>query len=102
MQSVYCPYHSTETALNRMLNDVYQSTDHGEPTLLVSLDLSAAFDTIDHSSLISRLNTSFCVSDTALSWLASYLSGRSQAVRSGSMSSPTMNCVLGVPQGSVL
>jgi hypothetical protein len=102
MQSAYRPYHSTETALNRTLNDVYQSIDHGEPTLLVSLDLSAAFDTIDHSSLLSRLNTSFGVSDTALSWLASYLSGRSQAVRIGSESSPTTNCELGVPQGSVL
>jgi Reverse transcriptase (RNA-dependent DNA polymerase) len=102
MQSAYRPYHSTETALHHTPNDVYQSADHGEPTLLVSLDLSAAFDTIDHSSLLSRLNTSFGFSDTALSWLASYLSGRSQAVRIGSMSSPTTNCVLGVPQGSVL
>ena len=102
MQSAYRPYHSTEPALNHTLNDLYQSIDHGEPTLLVSLDLSAAFDTIDHSSVLSRLNTSFGVSDTALSWLASYLSGRSQAVRTGSVSSPTMNCVLGVPQGSVL
>ena len=72
MQSVYRPCHSTETALNRTLNDVYQSIDHGEPTLLVSLDLSAAFDTINHSSLLSRLNSSFGVLDTALSWLASY------------------------------
>jgi hypothetical protein len=75
MQSAYRPYHSTETALNRTLNDVHQSIDHGEPTLLVSLDLSAAFDTIDHSSLLSRLNTSFGVSDTAL--LAGFLPFRS-------------------------
>ena len=61
-----------------------------EPTLLVCLDRGAAFDIIDHSSLLSRLNTSFRVSDTALSWLASYLSGRSQAVRIGSVSSPPL------------
>jgi Reverse transcriptase (RNA-dependent DNA polymerase) len=102
MQSAYRPFHSTETALNRTLTDVYQSVDHGEPTLLVSLDLSAAFNTNDHSSLLSRLNISFSISNTALSWLASYLSGCSQAVYIGSMSSPTTNCVLGVQQGSVL
>jgi Reverse transcriptase (RNA-dependent DNA polymerase) len=92
MRSAKRPYHSIETALNRTLNDVNQSTDHGEPTLLVYLDLGAAFDTTDHSSLLCRLNASFGVSDTALSWLASYLSGRSQAVHIGSKSSPTTNC----------
>ena len=102
MQSAYHPYHSTETALNHTLNDVYQSIHHGEPTLLISLDLGAAYDTTDHSSQLSRINTSFGVSETALSWLASYLSGRSHDVRIGSVSSPTTNCVLGVPQGSVL
>jgi hypothetical protein len=91
MQSTYCPYHSAETALSRTLNEVYQSTNYGEPTLLVSLDLSATFDTVDPSSLLSRLNNSFGVSDMTLSWLAPYLSGLSQPVRIGCMSSPTTN-----------
>ena len=78
LQSAYRPHHSTETALLFSLNNIYQSADSSQPTLLVSLDLSAAFDTIDHSTLLSRLETSFGVSGSALSWLSSYLSNRTQ------------------------
>ena len=78
MQSTYRPYHSTETALNCTLNNVYQPIDHGEPTLLVSLDLSAAFDTIDDSFLLSRLNTIVSASQTQLKFvLAGFLPVRS-------------------------
>ena len=102
LQSAYRPHHSTETALLFSLNNIYQSADNSQPTLLVSLDLSAAFDTIDHSTLLSRLETSFGVSGSALSWLSSYLSNRSQIVRIGQSSSSITNLVSGVPQGSVL
>jgi hypothetical protein len=102
MQSAYRPLHSTETSILPTLNSIYRSADSGMPTLLVSLDLSAAFDTIDHSTLLTRLHTSFGISGTCLDWLDSYLSSRTQTVRIGQSSSTTMSLSAGVPQGSVL
>ncbi len=87
LQSAYRPLHSTETAVLHTLNDIYVTADKGNATALVSLDLSAAFDMIEHSILLCRLQTMFGVTDTALSWLQSYLSGRQQSVRSGSATS---------------
>ena len=78
------------------------AADGGRSTLLVSLDLSAAFDTIDHDVLLSRLNHSFGVAGVAHSWIKTYLSHRSQVVRVGSHISPTVTCHIGVSQGSVL
>ena len=49
--------HSCETDLCKTLNDIYLSSDNGKCTILISLDLSAAFDTIDHTSLLNRLST---------------------------------------------
>jgi hypothetical protein len=101
-QSAYRPGHSTETALLLTLNSIYSTADSGHSTLLVSLDLSAAFDTIDHNLLISRLRNSFGVSGPVLSWLQSYLHNRSQSVCVGSASSNSTSLDTGVPQGSVL
>ena len=102
VQSAYRRNYSTETALLHTLDQIYCSSDQGKPTLLVSLDLSAAFDTIDHITLLNRLNTSFGVSDVALAWLKSYLIDRYQSVRAGQSTSPYTHCPTGVPQGSVL
>jgi hypothetical protein len=102
LQSAYRPLHSTETALLLSLNNIHRAADNSQPTLLVSLDLSAAFDTINHSLLLSRLQTSFGVTGTALSWLSSYLSNRTQVVRMGQSSSSPASLETGVPQGSVL
>ena len=71
-------------------------------TALVLLDLSAAFDTIDHSILMTRLANNFGVTGTALSLLSSYLSGRAQSVPIGNTTSPSSPLISGVPQGSVL
>ena len=101
-QSAYRTSHSTETALTCMLDNIFHSSDEGFSTLLVSLDLSAAFDTIDHSILLSRLSTTFGVTGPVLDWFRSYLSGRQQFVRLGPSSSCTISCSSGVPQGSVL
>ena len=79
-QSAYRPYHSTETAFLHIFDNIYCSADSSQPTLLVSLDLSAAFDTIDLSVLLSRLSTSFGINGTALAWLSSYLLNRSQII----------------------
>jgi len=77
LQSAYRPLHSTETSLLFTLNNIFTASDSGRPTVLVALDLSAAFDTIDHGILLNRLSSSFGIGGPAISWLHSYLTGRS-------------------------
>jgi len=101
-QSAYRRNHSTETALLCTLDNVFHSADLGKSTVLVSLDLSSAFDTIDHSLLLNRLKTTFGISGPALNWITSYLSNRSQSVKFGKLMSCPQTCTSGVPQGSVL
>ena len=102
MQSSYKPHHSTETALVRLNNDIFTSLDEQKSVLLVALDLSAAFDTVDHSILLQRLEKRIGVKGTCLEWFRSYLTGRTQSVCiKESLSRPrVLDC--GVPQGSVL
>ena len=78
LQSAYRTGHSTETALLKVLNDVYKNVEAKAFTVLVALDISAVFDTICHSKLIDRLRDEFEVNGVALSWTESYISGRSQ------------------------
>lgn len=101
-QSAYRECHSTESALLKVNNDLLLALDNRCVAYLVLLDLSAAFDTIDHEILISRLRRQFGIQDIALEWLISYLSDRTQAVTVMSTSSPEHNVTIGVPQGSVL
>jgi len=96
-QSAYRRYHSTETSLVHLLDTVYHAADDGLATLPLSLDLSAAFDTIDHSILLKRLSNSFGVMESAHNWLNSYLSGRSNSVKVGSSSSSVISSIYGVP-----
>ena len=70
-QSVYKNFHSTETALVRIQNDILCAIDNFESVILLLLDLSAAFDTVDHSILLSRLRDRFGVNGTALAWFES-------------------------------
>ena len=95
LQSAYRRGHSTETALLKIYNDILMAMNRQEVVLLVLLDLSAAFDTVEHSVLLSRLSTSFGIRGTALEWFVSYLSGRSQVAS-------VRNLSQGVPQGSCL
>ena len=67
--------------------------------MLLSLDLSATFDTIDHANLIKRLQTSFGICGQALEWIRSYLADRRQFVRIGQSLSKESVCYTGVPQG---
>ena len=101
-QSAYRAHHSTETALLRVYNDIAMSIDNQKSVVLVLLDLSAAFDTVDHSLLLARLSTRFGICDQALDWFRSYLSDRTQYVRIQDVSSDVHALSYGVPQGSVL
>ena len=101
-QSAYKPGHSTETALLSIKNEVHLSLARGEPTALVLLDLSVAFDTIDHNILLGYLKSWFGLGGTVLRWFASYLRNHCQAIKIGSTLSELSNLIYGVPQGSVL
>lgn len=101
-QSGFRPHHSTETALIRVLNDIRLNTDSGRVSVLVLLDLSAAFDTVDHSIMLNRLETWAGLSGTVLDWFRSYLEERSYFVTIGSNQSDQVAMTCGVPQGSVL
>ena len=101
-QSAYRQYHSTETALLRLQNDVLAELDEGNCVMLVMLDMSAAFDTIDHEILLCRLQNRCGIKGTALKWFRSYLSRRTQSVLIGDTQSSPKTLKYGVPQGSVL
>ena len=101
-QSAYRRGHSTETALLKVYSDCVTAVDRGDVTLLCMLDMSAAFDTVDHKILIDRLDKTHGIQGSVLEWMKSYLSGRVQAVVSDNKKSSTSVVCRGVPQGSVL
>ena len=101
MQSAYRGCHSTETALCKIHDDLVVNTCDGKSSVLVLLDLSAAFDTIDHQMLLDDLWI-YGVRDSALSLLKSYLTDRSQTIVVGGSKSAQAALRFGVPQGSVL
>ena len=72
-QSAYRPGHSTETALLKVVYDLFLSLNKGNISVLVLLDFSSAFDTIDHTILVHHLHTDFGFTDTVLQWFSSYL-----------------------------
>ena len=73
LQSAYWSCHSTESALMRVHNDIMISLDNGNCVILVLLDLSAAFDTVNHDLFLSRLEKRFGITGTVLNWFKSYL-----------------------------
>ena len=85
-----------------MKNDIVCALDDKKSVLLVLLDLSAAFDTVDHNVLMNVLEKRVGVTGLALKWLASYLSDRSQCVSINGVYSKEANKKCGVPQGFVL
>jgi len=75
-QSAYGAHHSTEITIVAVHDDIVKAIDAGDVCALVLLDLSAAFDTVDHQTLLHVLSCRFGVSDLALNWCSSYLSQR--------------------------
>src|SRR6218665_1340397 len=98
-QSAYHAFHSTETVLADILSDILLAIDSGNFSLLSLLDLSAAFDTVDHDILLQRLYLSFGLSSTALEWITSYLTGRQQCICHAGSASTKTTLTCGVPQG---
>ena len=101
-QSAYKPNHSVETALVCVQNDILRALDHLNIVIMLLLDLSAAFDTVDHNVTLHRLTHDVGVGQTALKWFKSYMSDRIQAVHINGSTSPARPLTCGVPQGSVL
>jgi len=94
LQSAYRAHHSTETAVLKVVGDILLALNSGNVALLSLLqDLSAAFDTVDHDTLLRRV---------VIKWFASYLSGRTQHVRTPTTTSLPSPVAYGVPQGSAL
>src|SRR5664279_358416 len=83
-QSVYRSNHSTETAVAAIFNNIARAIDAGKICALVLLDMSAAFDTVDHTLLLRILQKRFGVQEEALSWFTLYLHNRTQSVHIGS------------------
>ena len=101
-QSAYRKMHNTETALVKIINDLLVCADQRKVSILVLLDLSAAFDTIDHSILLDRLKYDFGFDGIVLNWFTSYLTNRTQSVSVKNSLSSKKLLSFGVPQGSVL
>ena len=102
MQSAYTNACSTETALLRVMNDILCAVDNKKAAVLTMLDLSAAFDTIDHTLLLLRLENCYGIHGRALQWMQSYLADRKQFISVGGATSENANLQYGVPQGSIL
>ena len=102
LQSAYKARHSIETALAKIKNDIDLVIDQGQGVLLFLLDLSAAFDTLDHRLLLERLTSEVGVQGKALDWFSSYLASRTQCVNCDGVLSNSVDLTGGVPQGSVL
>lgn len=101
-QSGFRKYHSTETALLKVFNDTLLTCDSGNYAVHVLLDLTAAFDAVDHAFLIAWLEHYAGITGSALEWFKSYLTNRTFSVKIGEHTSSKAVLTCGVPQGSIL
>jgi len=102
LQSAYRKKHSTETAMLRVWSDILMAADVQQVTLLAMLDLSAAFDCVDHTILLHRLQTGVGLTGVVLEWISCFLSERTQQIAYSGELSAVQLLLFGVPQGSVL
>ena len=101
-QSAYRVFHTTGATLLKIQNDIAPSMDKGTAVGLVLLDLSAAFDTINHSILFNCLQHWYGIDGVVLKWVQSYLISRKQRIKKDGHLSDTFQLPYRVPQGSVL
>ena len=101
-QSEYRPGHSTETALLKVVNDLFLSLNKGNISVIALLDFSSAFDTIDHTILVHRFHTDIEFTDTVLQWFSSYLTNRTHYISLFNHCSALAPVHSGAPQGSFL
>ena len=102
LQSSYRRNHSTETALLKVTNEILLKMNSQGVTLLVTLDLSSAFDTVNHEILLCRLQNEFGIQGKVLDWFKSYLHNRGQQISIEGILSQRFDLDSGVPQGSCL
>ena len=101
-QFAYKEHHSTETMMAGVANDVLSGFDENKCTVMIFLDLSAAFDTIDIDKMLAILSDEIGLDGTALQWCKSFLKNRTQRVKINSQYSESIEVKYGTPQGSVL
>jgi Reverse transcriptase (RNA-dependent DNA polymerase) len=101
-QSSFWTGHSTESAITKVHSDLLDAVDRGDSAVLALLELSAAFDTVDHAMLLDRLFITFSVRDDEFGWFRSYLYGRLQFVCCCGSTRVSADVFCGVPEGSVL
>ena len=102
VQSAYRKHHSVELALVKVQNDILLANDRQEEVVLLLLDFSAAYDTVEHSIMLKRLASRYGFSDTVLKWFSSYLFNRTHSVKVQDALSALHNKTCGIPQGSVM
>ena len=102
LQSAYRPKHSRETVLLKVTKDILLNINDQRVTLLLLLDLSAAFNTVDDDTSLHRLQFTYGIDGKVLSWFSSYLSRRSQQIAINETLSAEFELQCGVPQGSCL
>ena len=101
MQFGFRKNHSTEMATCYLFEKIKKNIDSGSAVGAVFLDLSKAFDTVNHSVLLSKVSN-FNLSVETMNLMESYLTGRKQCTRVGDRTSSFIGCSVGVPQGSIL
>ena len=99
-QSAYTPYHSCETALLKIVNYILWNMENKKVTVLIAMDLSAAFDTVDHNILLLVLEREFGIKGTVLEWCKSYLKNRKFKVNVGKEYSEIKTFNYSVGQGN--
>ena len=102
LQSAYRSIHSTETALLQVKTDIMTYLHQQEGVFVVLLDLSAAFDTVEHTILLNRMASEIGLTGTALKWMESYFTGRTTKVGVNGTYSKPQSMQYGLPQGSIV